>query len=198
MYIILFVPLAMFLALIAAPLWQGLRQQHWLVQLAGYLLTGLALGTMLLFGIRQQINILNAQTILAYPEDYIALNWVAENLPDEATLAVNSWRWLGETWAAADGGAWLLPLTGSAVTTPPIDHIYNPDLFRTVREFNETAVAVADWSDPLQADWLREQGVTHVYVGKRGGFFDPAVLIRNPQLEQLYGRHGVYIFAVNN
>ena len=47
----------------------------------------------------------NAQTILAYPEDYIALNWVAEKLPDEATLAVNSWRWLGETWAAADGGA---------------------------------------------------------------------------------------------
>ncbi len=198
MYIILFVPLAMFLALVAGPLWHGLRQQHWLLQLAGYLLLGILLGTMLLFGVRQQINILNANTILAFPEDYIALRWVEENLPDDATIAVNSWRWLGETWAAADGGAWLLPMTGRAVTTPPVDHIYNPELFRAVREFNETAAAVADWSDPLQADWLTDQGVTHIYVGKRGGYFDPAVLARNPQLELLYGRHGVYIFAISS
>ena len=34
--------------------------------------------------------------------------------------------------------------------------------------------------------------------GKKGGFFDPAVLERNPQMEMLYGRQGVYVFAVND
>lgn len=197
MYIILFVPLAIFLALIIDPLWHWLRQQHWLLQLAGYLLAGLLLGAMFLYGLRQQIGVLNSQTILARSEDLAALQWVDTNLPDEATVAVNSWRWLGETWAAADGGAWLVPLTGREATTPPIDHIYNPELFRFVREFNQTASAVSDWSDPVQADWLRQQGVTHVYVGKKGGFFDPAVLMRNPKMALLYGSRGVYIFAVN-
>lgn len=196
MYIMLFVPLAMFLGLIAAPIWRWLRAQHWLLQLAGYLLVGLMLGAALLFGVRQQISILNSQTILAHPEDLIALRWVDENIPADAVFAVNSWQWLGETWAAADGGAWLLPLTARAVSTPPIDHIYNPDLFREVRAFNQTATAVTDWSDPLQVDWLREQGITHIFVGKKGGFFDPAVLIRNPRLELLYGRHGVFVFAI--
>ena len=124
------------------------------------------------------------------------LNWLDNNLPQEARIAVNSWRWLGQTWAAADGGSWILPLTGRAVTTPPIDYIYNPDLFGQVKEFNETASAVSDWSDPAQGDWLREQGITHIFVGKRGGFFDPAKLARNAQMTMLYGRDGVFVFAV--
>ena len=65
-----------------------------------------------------------------------------------------------------------------------------------VREFNQEASAVSDWSDPAQADWLRAQGVTHVFVGKRGGFFDPAALTRNPDLELVYGRGGVFVFAL--
>lgn len=197
MYIILFVPLALFLSFVSAPIMDWLGDQNRLVQVAGLLLAGFLFGAMILFGSRQQIGILNAQTILAKEEDLPALKWVNDHLPADATLAVNSWRWLGETWAAADGGAWLVPLTGRASTTPPIDHIYNPDLFQYVREFNQEAAAVSDWSDPAQAQWLREQGITHIFVGKKGGFFDPAVLSRNPQLEMVYGQRGVFIFAVN-
>jgi hypothetical protein len=89
-----------------------------------------------------------------------------------------------------------VPLTGRAVTTPPIDHIYNADLFKQVREFNQAASAVTDWSDPAQADWLREQGVSHIYVGKRGGFFDPAQLAANSEMTLLFNQDGVFIFAV--
>ena len=120
MYIILFVPLAMFLAIVVEQLWRWLRQQHWLLQLAGYGLAGILLAAMFLFGVRQQIAILNSQTILAQPEDLAALRWVDANLPAEAKIAVNSWRWLGETWAAADGGAWLLPLTGRIAPVHPL------------------------------------------------------------------------------
>ena len=81
-------------------------------------------------------------------------------------------------------------------TTPPIDHIYNPELFAEVRDFNETASAMEDWSSPEAAAWLREQGVSHVYAGARGGFFDPAVLTRNPDLTQLYAAGNSWVFAV--
>ncbi len=161
-------------------------------------LAGAALALLLLFGWRQQVNILNRQTILAVPEDVAALAWIDANLPAEARVAVNAWQWLGQTWAAGDGGAWLLPLTGRAATTPPIDHIYNRELFAAVRAFNEPALAVEDWSDPAAAAWLAEQGVTHVFVGQRGGFFDPAELSRNPALELLYRREGTFVFGVTS
>lgn len=196
MYIILFVPLAMFLGIVGEQIWAWLvgRTRPW--SWVGYGLGGALFAALLLFGVRQQIAILNPQTLLALPEDVPAMRWLEENVPQEAAIAVNSWRWLGETWAASDGGAWLLPLTGRMVSTPPIDHIYNAELFADVRAFNEAATAVTDWSDPAQAAWLHEQGITHIFVGKRGGFFDPAKLHSNERLEMLYGRDGVFIFAV--
>jgi hypothetical protein len=202
MIISLFVPLSLFLALAAVRLWtwggrllRG-RPGAPAFRVATAVGLGAALGVLALFGARLQIGILNPQTILAEPEDVTALAWVDANLPPEATVAVNSWQWLGSTWAAGDGGAWLVPLTGRTATTPPIDHIYNPTLFAGVRTFNEQATAVADWSDPAAADWLREQGVSHVYVGRRGGFFDPATLLRNPRMRAVYQTAGTFVFEL--
>lgn len=196
MYIILFVPLGLFLSIVADRVWRWLQGQHWLLQVVGYATAGAALALLFLFGLRQQIGILNQETILAESADLPALQWLEENVPAEATVAVNSWKWLGETWAAGDGGAWIVPLTGRATTTPPIDYVYNPELFREIREFNTAATAVADWSDAAEAAWLRDQGVTHIFVGRRGGFFDPAVLMRNALLTAVYARNGVFIFAI--
>jgi hypothetical protein len=196
MYIILFVPLAIYLAIIGDQIWGWLAERTRPWQWVGYGLSGALLMALLVFGVRQQIAILNPQTLLALPEDVPAIRWVDENLPPEAVLAVNSWRWLGQTWAGSDGGAWILPLTRRMVSTPPIDHIYNAELFADVRAFNEAATAVPDWSDPAQATWLHEQGITHIFVGKRGGFFDPAKLLNNERMEMLYGRDGAFVFAV--
>jgi hypothetical protein len=196
MYIMLFIPLAIFLSVVFAQVWQLLNQQNWQVGFVAYFLTGAFLTAMLVFGVRRQVNMLNLQTLLVQPEDIVGLRWLEDNLPQDSLVAVNSWRWLGETWAGSDGGAWILPLTGRAVTTPPIDHIYNPDLFTQVREFNQSASNVSDWSNPAQAAWLRDQGVSHIYVGKRGGFFDPAKIAANPKFKLLFDQSGVFIFAV--
>ena len=196
MYIIVFVPVAMLLSIAFGQFWLWLDEASRPVWWLGYGLTGLGLVILLVYGARRQVSILNPQTLLVETEDMIGLRWLDENLPQDAQIAVNSWQWLGETWAAADGGAWILPLTGRTVTTPPIDHIYNSDLFQQVRDFNQAATAVSDWSDPAQAQWLQEQGVSHIFVGKRGGFFDPAKLARNPDLTLLFAHDGVFIFSV--
>lgn len=205
MYITLFLPLALLLAIVAGRVWRAI--DRWTRALAGRpamtpwrallaVITGCALGALALFGARQQVNILNRETILALPADVAALAWVDANLPGDAYIAVNAWQWLGNTWAGSDGGAWIVPLTGRAATTPPVDHIYNADLFAQVRAFNERGFAVEDWGDPAAADWLRAQGVTHVFVGQRGGYFDPAELSRNPSLELVYRGGGAFVFAL--
>ena len=213
MYITLFLPLALLLSIVAGRITNyELRMTNeesefvtrhssfviWRSAVATSLavLGGVALALLLLFGWRQQVNILNRQTILALPEDVAVLAWIDANLPAEARVAVNAWQWLGQTWAASDGGAWIVPLTGREATTPPIDHIYNRELFAAVRAFNEPALAIEDWSDPSAAGWLAEQGVTHVLIGQRGGYFDPAELSRNPALDLLYRREGTFVFAV--
>ncbi len=198
MYITLFLPQAILLGLMGERFWRWLVGWRWWLQLPVSALTGALLLALLLFGVRNQITVLNPQTILVQPSDLAGIAWVEANLPPGALLAVNSWRWLGNAWAAQDGGAWLTPLTGRQATTPPVDYVYSAALAARVQTFNETAVAVSDWRDPAQIAWLREQRVSHIFVGARGGFFDPAALARNPAVALLYAHDGVFVFALKD
>lgn len=199
MYITLFLPLALLLAIAAVRLWSladRLPRAARPVRLLPAVLAGVMLGLLALFGWRQQVNILNRQTILAVADDVPALTWIGEELPAGARVAVNAWQWLGATWAGSDGGAWVVPLTGLETSTPPVDHIYNRELFAGVRAFNEAATAVDDWGDPAAAEWLAQQGISHIFVGARGGYFDPAELSRNPALETIFNHEGTFVFAL--
>ncbi len=196
MYISMFVPLALFLGVTAVFIGRWARARHWLIQVLGFMAVGGVLLGLTLFGIRQQINIINPQTVLVRRGDTPVLKWAEQNLPADAHVAVNSWRWLGYTYAGSDGGAWLVPLTRLSSTTPPADYIYNRSLQMRVNKFNEGATAVADWSRPDVVEWLRQEGVTHILIGQRGGFLDPSALNKNPLLTLLYAQNGTFVFAV--
>jgi hypothetical protein len=196
-YISFFLPLSWILAIVFDRIWSWLSFRSWPVQAAGWAATGLLIAAATLFGVYQQAGILNPQTILARPPDVEGITWLDENLPREAKVAVNSWLWLGNTYAGNDGGAWIVPLTGRESTTPPADYIYDRALAQEVKGFNDSASQVEDWSDPAQATWLQEMGVTHIYVGARGGFFDPSELSRNPGITEIFHGTGVFIYSVN-
>ena len=196
-YISFFLPLSWILAVVIDRVWMWLDRRSVPIRAAGWALAGVLLAAMTLYGINRQVDILNPQTILAKEADLSALHWLDENLPHEAKLAVNSWQWLGNTWTGSDGGAWILPLTGRESATPPADYIYESELSDEVAAFNSYASTVEDWSEPAQSTWLKEQGITHIYTGERGGFFDPSDLSRNPHLSPVYQDQGVFIFSVN-
>ena len=194
----LFVPLALVGGVMLDRLLNSAqRLPSWLYRPV-WLLSGVGIGLLLLFGGRQQVSILNQQTVLAEPADRMALTWLDQNLPADAVVGVGAWRWLGDVWAAQDGGAWIVPLTGRMTSTPPADYSYDPVLRARVGAFNETAVAIEPeaWAAVETAVWLREQEITHLYVGAGGSFLDPALLAQNPRLRLLYQQDGVFIFAV--
>ena len=140
---------------------------------------------------------LNLQTLLVQPEDMPACAGWRRICREDALVAVNSWRWLGETWAGSDGGAWILPLTGRCgYDAADRSYLQSRLCFSRSGSLIKQASAVSDWSDPAQAQWLRDQGVSHIFVGKRGGFFDPAKLAGTRRWNCCYDRSGVFIFAV--
>jgi hypothetical protein len=195
-YITFFLPLALVTGIAAVQLWRGLRRFDWRLQIVAHALAGAALAGAALFGLRQQVAIINPQTILAERQDLDGLLWLNGNAPADSLVAVGSWLWLGTTWAGSDGGAWVTPLTGLASTTPPVDYIYNPELATRVTAFNEAAMGVTDWSHADAAELLRREGVDFVFVGARGGFLDPIELAHNPALERVFQSEGVFVFAL--
>ena len=195
-YITTFLPLALVLGSVGNQFWRWLWRQAEPIVVAGLLLLAPLATAITLFGLQQQITILNEQTILAQPADAEALAWLHANLPGDAMIAVNSWLWLGNTWSGQDGGAWIVPLTSRQTTTPPADYIYSRTLVDFVNPFNEAATAVQDWRTPEAADWLREQGITHIFIGIRGDLLDPAELLQNPGVELIYGRNGTFVFEL--
>ena len=195
-YITLFAPQAILLGMGTLFLIDELTAFHWLGQLAAYIGLGLILGATTLFGINNQLTILNETTLLAFEEDVAGLAWIDNNLPADAMVAHSSWRWLQTTWAGSDGGAWITPLTGRMSSTPPIDHSYGREIFKRTRELNGVLNEVSDWSDPAALEPLRAAGFTHIYVGPKGGYFDPAALLRNPAVTESYTGERVWVFEI--
>ena len=78
-----------------------------------------------------------------------------------------------------------------------MDYLYNRLLNVRVREWNQQMEGMEDWTGGAAAAYLRSQGITHIFVGQKGGFLDPSALLRNPDFTLLYNEDGVFVFAVN-
>ncbi len=196
MYITLFLPVAWVIAMAAAAIWDGVRRLPMVGRFVFYALFGAGMAYMGVFGVRQQITILNNRTILAHAADRTAIDWMADNLAADVLIANGTWKWLGNTYAANDGSAWIVPLSGRMTTTPPNDYIYGRAWQKSVPAFNEAAIAVENWAEKGAAELLRSFGVTHVYVGQRGSFFVPEQLLDNAQMRLLYAYDGAFVFAL--
>ena len=196
MVISLFLPYSLIIGLAAWALWDWFQQQHWLIQVTLYVGFGSLIMYTTLFSVPHQINILNQTTVLAESADLPALEWLDQNLPPDAHIVSSSWRWLNNTWSAQDGSAWLVPLYNRSSTIPPADYGYNPALAAIIRPFNEQAAAIKDWSTPEATQFLRDNGVTHVYIGARSGFLKPEQVAANLAMELLFAENGTFIFAL--
>jgi hypothetical protein len=147
-------------------------------------------------GMATQVNIVNPDTVLVTRADHEALAWVAAHVPPSAVFAVNSWEWLNGTWAGSDAGAWLWPLLSLRTTMPPTDYIYAGPAWETpVNDFNRRLRAVTDAEAPATLALLRAAGVTHVFIGARGGGLTPEMFVNQPHYRLLYSNGAAWVFA---
>ena len=144
------------------------------------------------------MRILNPENRLLTEADERAMDWITNNTGYDARFLVNSSFWGGSV-LGTDGGWWIPLLTGRENTVPPMlygaESSFEPDYVRKVGDLNR-AIHDSALDDPETLRLLRENGVTHVYIGEKGGNLQPEFLANSPCYETVYHEDKVWVFGV--
>ncbi len=193
--IVLFVPAAIYLAALLADgagALARLSRRPW----TGWAALGLVSALLLVWGVGETRDVVNASTVIATRADLDALEWVQANTPQNARFYINPTLWLGTVYRGVDGGYWLMPFTGRFSLVPPVFYSYQPpDVTRQFQDWIGTASTLTGcgpefWTIAGQAN------LTHVYVRQGKGSLQPAALDECPRLRLVYREEGVSIYEI--
>jgi len=143
------------------------------------------------------VDIVNPVTVLAEEDDLAAIAWARENTPPDALFLVNTGVWQGPMRYGTDAGWWLNILADRRTTFSSLLYITGGAAHHSA--VNALAIAVEETAspdDPALLARLRAAGVTHIYVGARGGHLLPKDLDPSPNYRTLYARGPTRIYEV--
>jgi len=147
-------------------------------------------------------TVINPVTVFVTPAEVPAIEWVAENTPEDARFLINAASWLSTAERGADGGWWLMPLTGRWTSTPPVLFTYgSPDYVQEVRE-RTTFIREFDRSQPGQEEQLYElidrEQISHIYLTEHSGPLKPELFADIDRFEKVYEQADVIVYRVIN
>ncbi len=156
------------------------------------LIAGLAL-----WGAWGMISIVNPTTVLADAEDLAAMDWIQQNLSPQAVFLINTRLWQLGVYTGTDGGYWIQQVTGRRTLLPSIPHAYGtPEYVQHISQMARLVSEIKDGDDPRLLDIVEQDGVTHVYLGAKGGPLTPQMFLDSPGYRPVYNSGAVWIFEV--
>ena len=193
--IVLFIPASIFLASLltdGADALARISGRAW----AGWAALGLVSVLLLGWGVRETRDVVNNSTVIATQADLHALEWVEANLPQDARFYINPAAWLGSVFRGADGGYWLMPMTGRFSLVPPVFYAYQPA--ETAQQFDNWIKQATSLKGCTPEFWTiaSQARLTHVYVREGRGSLQPAALDLCPRLRLVYREEGVSIYEI--
>ncbi len=173
---------------------------HWLPERAasrqavswGLLVASLV---MAVWGSWRMVDVLNPVTVLTTEDDLRAAEWIASHTPPGARFLVNARRWQGEVYVGTDGGYWLPLLAGRDTTLPCVFYSQGTPAYREgVNTLAQAVEGIEDVDDAQLLQQLVDAGVTHVYVGAKGGALKPHQLEPSPHYERIYAMGPAHVY----
>jgi hypothetical protein len=162
-----------------------------------YLMLTIVIVIATLWGAWQMLPIVNPATVLATRDDMVAMDWIRHNIPSDARFLINVRHWQGGTYVGSDGGYWIPLLTGRDTTLPPAIYIYgSAEYVKRINDLAEEIITIESFDEERVQQLLRDNGVTHVYIGARGGGIAPQMLIGSSYFRPVYCNGAVWIFRV--
>lgn len=152
-----------------------------------------------LYGSTRVVDAVESGAAYVQPEDLAAAAWVGEHVPEDALFMVNTFwfDFLPDFVIASDAGGWLPVLAGRATVVPPmiypVERTAEPDFNRRLAALAEVA---PDMTSPAAIELLHSAGITHVFIGQRGGRIDPASLLASPDYALEYQAANTYVFRL--
>jgi len=141
------------------------------------------------------VDVLNPVTVLVTPDDLRAIEWVAENTPPEARFLINTGKWMQELRMGTDAGWWLPLLAKRQVTLPSVLYAQSQGTYReAVNDLARTVEESESLDDAALRERLAREGVTHVFVGARGGRLMPQDLDPSPYYRLRYATGPVRVY----
>jgi hypothetical protein len=147
--------------------------------------------------------------------DVAAMEWMNQNLPRDAYVLCNpfAFPWDAPPYAiqGSDAGLWIPLLAGPQASVPPIpaynERLLDPDYLDKIREvvsMRPDKDKPADWEglqsvEPpvLDANNPPKPGVTHIYIGSRGGaFYVPDLLNDHDHVNLIFHQDSVWLFEL--
>jgi len=198
----LFVPLAVLVGQAFAGLWDAVPARlsmQFKADLRAAVRTALALlaAAAGLWGAYGMITIVNPATVLATADDLSAMSWISENTPSDAVFVINARHWQLGTFAGTDGGYWIPQLTGRRTLVPDLSYSYgDPSYVQHIGQNAQRVAELQDARDPGFVALLQEEGITHIYLGAKGGPLTPQMFLSNASYREVYNTGAVWIFEV--
>ena len=159
------------------------------------LMLAIVIALVALWGAWGLSSVVNTGTVLATRDDVAAMDWIRRHLPPDARFLINVRHWQGGTYVGADGGYWIPLLTGRDTILPPAIYIYgSAEYVEGINNLAEAVVAIESFDEESTRQLLDDSGVTHVYIGARGGSITPQMLVDSPYYRPVYSNGAVWIF----
>jgi Family of unknown function (DUF6541) len=131
------------------------------------------------------------------PADLEAMRWIQQNTPQDALFHISTHFWTPQVAHGLDAGYWIPLLANRQVTIPP--EIYASDGSDAyIASTNERLLGLVQAKTPQQM-WqvLREDHVTHIYIGNRSANLRPEFFNSDPtHFRPVYARDSVWIYEV--
>ena len=123
------------------------------------------------------------------------------NLPRDAYVLANpfafDWDPPPQAIQGSDAGLWVPLLAGVRSSVPPIpaynERLRDPRYLDNIRKL----LPYEPWADQ-QPNWqaLKAAGITHIYIGSRGGALSPSKLLKSDQARLVFHKDSVWLFEV--
>jgi hypothetical protein len=136
--------------------------------------------------------------VLMRQADEPAIDWIRESTPGDARFLVNPAPWSAYMYAGHDGGYWISPLARRQTVPPPV--LYGLGSREEIDAINRVCAAVGNLAQDPAALWslLRKWGITHLYIGARGGVLSAKALDNSEYFSTVYTGDGAWVFEVSS
>ncbi len=183
-------------------------RRYW--QAAPYVV-GLLMVSVSLWAARIHANMVEpANFMLVTPSDERAMAWIKANTPSDARFLINgTFVYGGSGVVGTDAGWWIPLLAGRENTIPPLTYVsetpFSPDFPRLVHRFM-SQIQASDLATPAGLALLKQNRITHVYIGQREGrmsnpkapLLSAGTLLAAPYYEPVYHEDQVWVFRVRD